>query len=279
MNRENSRIIIKFAAVKQAMNEIAERMQQALLIALIILLPFSLLMGRIFPKIVFLPLYVVDSILILLGVFFFFNSQKYERITSLQRNIALFLFSFFCLGVISIFIHKTVILQFIADNSRETVLHSMFKQIISDDPTQSINRTLQIALSLFLFLSLCVSSLKKEFLLKIVCIPLVIIVLTNIYLVFYQQEVALDGGREGVVIHPYGIKEIGRAYFPFVNSLLLSMYLSLSFFVVLFLFFKYSEERRKKTWYFSLLFLLILVLGFTKGRIALATTFVLFIIL
>ncbi len=256
-----------------------ERTQQAVLIVFCLLLPFNLFIGRIIPEAVFLPLYVVDALLLLLGCFLLFDFTKREEITSSQKYIAFFLFLFFCLAVLSIFLSKTAILTFIAENNKETIVHSMFKQIISDDPTQIVNRTMQIALSLFLFIAISVSSLKKEFLLKIACVPLALILVTNVYLVIYQQDVALDGGKAGSTIYPYSIKDMGRAYFPFVNSLLLSLYLSLFFFVVLFLFFKHHKERRKKGWYFLLLSLLILVLGFTKGRVALATIFVLFIIL
>ena len=193
--------------------------------------------------------------------------------TSSQKYTAFFLFFLFCLGVLSLFLHKTAIIDFMGENSKETVVHSMFKQLISDDPTQSINRTLQIALSLFLFLAISASSLKKEFLLKIACIPLVIILVANVFLVIQQQDVVLDGGKGGVSIHPYSIKEVGRTYFPFVNSLLLSVYLSFFFFIVLFLLFRHHKKRKKKAGYFLLLSLLILVLGFTKGRVSFCLLF------
>lgn len=256
--------------------------KQTLLIIIILLLPFNLVIGRIFPFVVSFPFYVIDILLLLLGFFFLFAWRKNKIfLTPQQKYIALFLFLFFCLGIMTIFQNMPEIMQFAEENERDVVVHSMFKQIISDEPTQSVNKTVQIALSLFLFLAISVSSLKKELLLKISCIPLAIIILTNVYLVINQQDVVLDGGRAGVTIHPYGIKEIGRAYFPFVNSLLLSMYLSLFFFVVLFLFLKNKCEKTKKqtVLFGALLFFVILVLGFTKGRAALLAVFCIFLFL
>ncbi len=265
------------------MNKISkQRIQEFVLIALVVLLPFNLLIGILIPSLVSLPLYVVDIFLLLLGVLLLLGWRKNKALlTSEQKQIAFLLFLFVCFGILTILFNKTALLQFIDENSKQVVVHSMFKQIISDDPTQSINKTIQIFLSLFLFLAISVSSLKKELLLKIACLPLALILFTNIYLVVNQEDVILDGGREGVTIHPYGIKEIGRTYFPFVNSLLLSMYLSLLFFVVLLLFFKnYNEKKKRNKIIFSmLLFLLILVLGFTKGRAALTIVFVLFLFL
>ncbi len=254
-----------------------EKVQQSLLITILFLLPFNLIIGRVFPLVVSLPFYIVDTLILLFGFFSLFSSFKQDTITSSQKYVMLFLFLSFCLGVFSVFLYKIEILQFIAGNITETIIHSMFKQIVSHDPTQSVNKTIQIAFSLFLFLGICSSPLKKDILLKILCIPLTIILITNVYLVINQQDVALDGGKAGVTIHPYGIKEIGRAYFPFVNSLLLSMYLSLFFFVVLYLYLQ-SKGTDQKIGLGSLLYLLIIVIGFTKGRAALLTISVLFLI-
>ncbi len=261
------------------MNKTSWTLQQAILILIIIILPFNLLIGRMIPEIVFLPLYIIDIFILLLGIFLCFNHKRHETITSQQKYIVILLFLFFCLGLISILANRIAILQFVGDNSKEIVVHSIFKQIISDDPTQSINKTMQIMLSILLFYAVCLSSPKKEFLLKIACIPLVIIIITNLYLVINQRDVALDGGRVGATIHPYSIKEMGRAYFPFVNSLHLSMYLSLLFFVVLFLFLRNYEHKKYRILFFSLLLLLILTLGFTKSRVALITVSMLYLFL
>ncbi len=264
------------------MRDVGDKIQNTFLIGFILLLPFNLIIGRIIPATVSLPLYVADILLLLLGLFFFFRWRKNKTLlTHQQKIIILLLFLFFCFGILTLLLNKAAILQFVEQNSRDVVVYSMLKQIISDDPTQSINKTIPIALSLFLFISICVSSLRKELFLKIACIPLVIILLTNVYLVANLQDVILDGGREGMTIQPYGIKEIGRAYFPFVNSLLLSMYLSLFFFVALFLFLKSKNEKTKlyPAIFGTLLFLLILVLGFTKGRAALMVVFVIFLLL
>lgn len=258
---------------------------QALLIIVFLLLPFNLIIGRVIPEAVSLPFYVVDILIILLGLFFFFEWRRNKTVFILQQKyIALFLFLFFCLWIITIFQNMSEIMQFVEENKWEVIAHSMLKEMISDDPTQSINKTIQIVLALFLFLSISVSTLRKELLLKISCIPLVLILLINMYLVINQQDVVLDGGRAGVTIHPYGIKEIGRAYFPFVNSLLLSMYVSLFFFVVLFLYVQKIDKNDKKlkqhkALFGTLLFFVILVLGFTKGRAALLTVFILFLLL
>lgn len=262
-----------------------EKIRNVFLLLFVLMLPFNLMIGRTIPATVSLPFYIADILILLLGLFFFFEWRRNKSLlTPQQKYIALFLFLFFCLGIMTILLNKTEIIQFSEENNRDVVVHSMLKQIISSDATQSINKTIQIALSLFLFLSISVSSLRKELLLKIACIPLALILLINMYLVITQQEVVLDGGREGVTIHPYGIKEIGRAYFPFVNSLLLSMYLSLFFFAVLFLFLNIKNKNDKKaTWqkvlFGMLVFLLILVLGFTKGRAALLTVFGIFLFL
>ncbi len=267
------------------MNEtFREKITNKLSLLFVLLLPFNLIIGRSIPAAVSLYFYVIDLLIFVSGFFFFFELRKNKTLLSTrQKIIVLLLFLFFCLGIMSILLNKSEILQFVEENDRDLVIHSMLKQIISDDPTQSINKTLQIFLSIILFVSLSTSSLNKQFLLKIACIPLAIILLTNLYLVINQQDVVLDGGRAGVAIHPYGIKEIGRVYFPFVNSLLLSMYLSLFFFIALFLFLDNKERGRKqklnKIMFGILLFLIILVLGFTKGRAALLTVFILFLFL
>lgn len=262
---------------------LVEKIKEIILIFIVIFLPFNLVIGRIFPSLVSFPLYIIDVLILLLGFFLFFAWKKNKILfTPQEKIIVIFLFFFFCLGFITIFLNMPEIIQFVEEKDRY-IVYGMLKQIISDTPTQSINKTIQIGLSLFLFFSISISALRKELLLKIACIPLAFILLINLYLVVNQQDVVLDGGREGVTIHPYGIKEIGRAYFPFVNSLLLSVYLSLFFFVALFFLMNNNKDdkrtNRQKIFFGTLLFFLILVLGFTKGRAALLTVFSIFLFL
>ncbi|MBI5072179.1 hypothetical protein HZA99_00005, partial [Candidatus Woesearchaeota archaeon] len=74
------------------MSKTSERIQQALLIAILLLLPFNLVIGRIIPTVVSFPFYVVDALLVLLGILLFFNFTPYEKITSSQKYIAFSLF-------------------------------------------------------------------------------------------------------------------------------------------------------------------------------------------
>ncbi len=89
------------------------------------------------------------------------------------------------------------------------------------------------------------------------------------------MDVSLDGGKEGYFIHPYGLVETGRAYFPFVNASLLSFYLSCFFFVVLYFFVK--EKGKLGVWiYGTLIFLVPIAIVFTKSRAAIGVVFFLF---
>ncbi len=260
-------------------------MTNALLLLFLLLLPFNLVFGRIFSTLVSLPLYSIDILLLGLGIVLlirFFRTEVY--LEKHQKYVFFFVSCFGLLGIFSLLQHWNPISLFLSKNNEQTILYDLFKQIISSDPLHGINKLFHLFLTIVIFVGVCISDFKRKRILQILCIPLIFIIITNIYLVAMQQDVQLDGGKPGTLIQPYRIVEIGRIYFPFVNSLLLSMYLSLLFFVVLFLFFnELSQEKKNKNyWQYIwpiILFLVVLTLGFTKGRAALLIMFILFLLL
>lgn len=237
--------------------------KERLLILFIIIFPFNLIIGRIIPETVFLPLYIIDILLLLVGIFVFIDWKKIEGIQKwMAIGFALFLFW----GSASIIFHWHEIM---IELSIKDATYEIFKKILSDNVLHIFNKLFHLCLAFILFLAILQTQMKKEKLLKYMCIPLAIIVVMNVFLVLAQQNVKLDGGKPGTLIIPYGITEVGRAYFPFVNSSLLSLYLSISFFIVLYLFLN-AKEHQRKIMYGIFLFALLLTLDFTKGRAALA---------
>ncbi len=234
-----------------------------ILIIFVIVFPFNLFIGRIIPETVSLPLYVADILLLLLGIFVIINWKKVDKT---QKQIIMLFALFLLWSAVSIIFHWHELITELGTNN---AMYEVFKKILSDNILHMINKMFHLFLAFILCIAILQSSLKKEKLLRYACIPLIIIVIANIFLVLAQQDVKLDGGKSGTVILPYGIKEVERAYFPFVNSLLLSLYLSVGFFVLLYLLLN-EKDKQKRILYETLMFALLIALDFTKGRAALA---------
>lgn len=238
------------------------RIKEWLLIVFIIVFPFNLVIGRIVPETVSLPFYIADALLLCIGFFILIDLNKVEE---RQKMIvgAFALFFFWCL--LSIIFHWD---ELTAALTTKEATYEMFKKILSDNILHIINKIFHLFLAFILFIAVLHSSLKKEKLLQYTCIPLFFIIIANIFLAVLQHDVQLDGGKAGTIISPYSITEIGRTYFPFVNSLLLSMYLSVGFFFILYVLLN-EKHKQKKMLYGIAAFLLLLALDFTKGRTAL----------
>jgi hypothetical protein len=249
------------------------RLEKWLLYSFVLLLPFNLFVGIVLPALVFLPLYLLDIIILILGISFLVYGKN--RLQNEQRYIVFLLLGFILLGSIGVAQQWSSILAFVMSNSIETVIHTLFKKLLSSDPLHGINKIFHLFMGLIIFVVVATADIQKKRLLQIASFSVLIILFANIFLVVTAQDVKLDAGKVGSKIVPYGIVENGRAYFPFVNALLLSLFLSCFFFVFLSL----IVHEKRVPWrngYSGGLFLLILVLGFTKGRAALGTVVLLF---
>lgn len=244
-------------------------------ILFLLIFPFTFVLGRIVPFLVLLPFYISEIILFIIGVLLLFNREG-KQWTPLQKYCMIFLILFFCLGIFSILQHVSLIQKFIAEHPWSVTQQSLFKKLISSDITETINKTLMIFVGIILFVAIRKTELRKERILQLMLFPLFLIILVNIFLVIFQTDISLDGGKEGYFIHPYGLVETGRAYFPFVNATLLSFYLSCMFFVVLY-FFSNGKDVQWKKYCGILLFLIPIIILFTKSRTAIGVVFLLYL--
>jgi O-antigen ligase len=245
-----------------------------LIITIIILFPFNLLLGRIFPQLISLPFYSIEILIIILGIILIFK-WKDLKLTKKQKYVITILTLFILLGIITITKNSEAITEFITTQDPTRVKQSIFKKILNSDITHAINETIHIILALILFIGISTTKARKENIFKALCITAIVILLANCYLLTTQTDVKFDSGIQKESIQPYKITTVGRAYFPFVNTILLSFFLSGIIFIF---FYQYTTTKNKKgkAVLFSLSILLIMILAATKSRTTTAISFIIF---
>ncbi len=258
------------------MSSLLLKIEKFLLYGFLILLPFHLYVGKVFPSIVIFPLYMLDIFILGFGILWFVKFYpNYKNFNMEQRPIFLFFFLFIALSSASIIINREIIIQWVQNNNINTVLYTGFKNLLASEPVYAVGSVFRLFLAFFVFAFIVSTRVKKRKILQFSCCVTFFIFLSNIFLFIFDNNVSLDAGRIGAQIRPYSIHTAG-VYFPFVNSTLLSLYTSCYFFIFIYLF----GTERKKFWryfYGSGIFISIIMLDLAEGRAPLATVLLLFI--
>lgn len=241
----------------------------------LLLFPFTFVISTFFPVTVFLPFFIPDLFLVIIGILLLLQWKKMQ-LTHTQILVVGVLLFFIFFAAITVIQQYDAIQAALSGKDTAEAYYDLFKRLISQEPSHVVNKLFHLILAFFLFHTVLTSNLKKTTLLTYAIYPLFFILALNLFFVFFQIDVSYNPGLSSLKLTPYPLQDVGRVYFPFVNTLLLSLYVS-SFFFIIFYFYLHTTHKLKRSFLVAVLFLLIFILALTKSRSAQGFTLLLYL--